>query len=136
MVLRNTLAVVKDEAQVDLSGCMPLIRCKAVQSQGLSIVPRNAAITIVVAHSYHKLPKAAACRSALPSERKPSRSIMSNTIAPIVAESEYSLAVRAAQRRAGRSQLKRSLLVHGQSAVNQHIRQVRVRGPCCCSDLK
>jgi hypothetical protein len=38
--------------------------------------------------------------------------------------------VRAAQCRASRSQLKPSLLVHGHacSAVNQHIRQVRVRG--------
>jgi hypothetical protein len=107
------LAVVKHEAQVDLSGCIPLIRGKAEQSRSLGVVLFNTATTTIVAHSNNILPKAAACRSALSSERKPSRLILGNTTAIHVAESEYSLAVRAAQRRAGRSQLKRSLLVHG-----------------------
>ncbi len=85
----------------------------------------------MVAPSNHNLPKAAARRLALPSKRKPSRFVYSNTIAQNVAAAKYTLAVRAAQRRASSSQLKRSLQVFGNacSAVNQHMRQMRMRGP-------
>ncbi len=41
IVLRNTLTIMKHEAQVVLSVCMPLCRCEAVQSQSLFIVLRN-----------------------------------------------------------------------------------------------
>ena len=99
MVLRNTSAVVKHDAQVDLSACMPLCRCKAVESRSLGIVLRNTTTTVIVARSNHILPKAAARRRALPSQRKPSRCISRNTIAPSVAAGECALAVRAAQRR-------------------------------------
>ncbi len=121
----------KHEAQIVLSFCMPLCRCKAVQSHSLGVVLRNAAQTIIVATSNHNLPKAAARRLALPSKRKPSRFVLGNTKAKQVAEAEYTLAVRAAQRCASRSQLKRSLQVlgHACSALNQHIRKMRVRGP-------
>ena len=40
-VLRNTLAVLKYEAQVELSVYKPLCRCKAVESHSLGIVLRN-----------------------------------------------------------------------------------------------
>jgi hypothetical protein len=40
-VLRNTSAAFKQVAQVDLSVCVSLISCKAVQSHSLGIVPRN-----------------------------------------------------------------------------------------------
>ena len=102
-VLRNTLAVLKHAAQDELSVCMPLIRGKAEQSRSLGIVLRNAAITKAVAKSNHNLPKAAARRSALPSQRKPSLFIFSNTMAHNVAAAECTLAVRAAQRRASLS---------------------------------
>ncbi len=84
----------------------------------------------VVSHSNHKLTKAAARRLALPSKRKPSRFVFGNSKAE-VALAEYALAVRAAQRRSSRSQLKPSLLIldHPWSAIKQHIRQMRVRGP-------
>ncbi len=95
-VLRNTLTVLKHVAQADLSDCMPLLCCKAVESHSLGIVLRNATTTMPVAHSNHKLPKAAARRSALPCKRKPSRVIISNTFAPKVAAAECALAVRAA----------------------------------------
>ncbi len=94
-VLRNAFSVLKPEAQVELSGCMPLRRCKAVESHCLGIVLRNAN-TSCVAPSNHILPKAAARRLALPSERKPSRYICANTIAQNVAAAECALAVRAA----------------------------------------
>jgi hypothetical protein len=110
---------------------MPLIRCKAVESRSFGINLHNAAPTNIVAISNYKLPEAAARRLALPSQRKPSRCILGNTMAIQVEAAEYALAVRAAQRYPGRSQLKPSLhdLGHAWSAVNQHIRQVRVRGP-------
>ncbi len=41
IVLRNTLALLKHDAQVDLSVCIPLISCKAVQSHSFGIVLRN-----------------------------------------------------------------------------------------------
>jgi hypothetical protein len=75
---------------------MPLLRCKAVVLHCLGIVLRNAASTTIVARYNHILPKAAARRRALPSQRKPSRFVFSNTGACNVAEA---LAVRAAQRR-------------------------------------
>jgi hypothetical protein len=78
------------------------IRCKAVQSHSLGVVLRNAAQTIIVAQSNHKLPKAAARRLALPSKRKPSRFVFGNTIAPSEATAKFALAVRAAQRRTRR----------------------------------
>ena len=78
---------------------MPLLCCKAVESHSLGMVLLNAAITTTVARSNHILPKAAARRLALPSERKPSRFVLINTIAHNVAAAEYALAVRAAQRR-------------------------------------
>jgi hypothetical protein len=129
-VLRNTFTVLKHEAQVDLSHCMPLIRGKAEESRSLGFVLRNAATTKRVAESNHKVPKVAARRRALPSQRKPSRCIFRNTIACRVAAAECALAVRAAQRRPSRSQLKRSpqVLGHAWSAFKQHARQVRVRG--------
>ncbi len=40
-VLRNTSAVMKHAAQLVLSACMPLCRCKAVESRSLGIVLRN-----------------------------------------------------------------------------------------------
>jgi hypothetical protein len=43
IVLRNTLTVLEHEAQVVLSDCMPLCRCKAPQSSSLCIVLRSAA---------------------------------------------------------------------------------------------
>jgi hypothetical protein len=98
IVLRNIFTVVIHEAQVVLSACMPLIRCKAVPSHSLSIVLRNAQSRIV-AFSNHKLPKAAAHRLALPSQRKPSRYIFSNAPAVDIAATESALAVCAAQRR-------------------------------------
>ena len=91
IVRRNTFAGLKHDAQVVLSACMPLIRGKTVQSRSLGIVLRNAAITKIVAHSNHKLPKAAARRSALPSKHKPSRLILGNTVAIQVAAAECSL---------------------------------------------
>jgi hypothetical protein len=94
VVLHNTSAVIKHDAQAVLSDCMPLRRCKAVESHRLGMVLRNAATTIIVARSNHKLPKAAARRLALPSERKPSRLVFGNTIAINVAATEYTLAVR------------------------------------------
>jgi hypothetical protein len=97
---------------------MPLFCCKAVESHSLGIeimVLLNAATTIIVARSNHKLPIAAARRLALPSERKPSRFVFGNTMAKKVAAAEYALAGRAAQRRASRSQRKRSLLVFGET---------------------
>ena len=75
---------------------MPLCCCKAVESHCLGIVLRNAAITMPEAHSNHKLPKAATRRLALPPERKPSRYILWNTMAPNIAAAECALAVRAA----------------------------------------
>ena len=93
IVLRNTSALIKHAAQVDLSVRIPLCRCKAVESRSLGIVLRNAATTKVAAPSNHKLPKAAARRRALPSQRKPSRCILSHTMAKNVAEAEYALAV-------------------------------------------
>ena len=98
LVLRNTLAALKHEAQVELSVCKPLCRGKAVESHSLGKVLRNTP-TQCVAPSNHKLPKAAARRHALPSQRKPSRLVLSNTTAPNVAEAEYALAVRTTQRR-------------------------------------
>jgi hypothetical protein len=95
-VLRNTLAVIKHAAQVDLSGFVPLCRCKAVESHSLGIVLRNAATTIVLTLSNHKLPKAAARRRALPSQRKPSGFVCSNAIAIQVAPAECTPAVHAA----------------------------------------
>jgi TPR repeat protein len=68
------------------------IRCKAVQSHSLGVVLRNAAQTIIVATSNHKLPKAAARRLALPSKRKPSRVVFGNAKAPSEAAAEYRLA--------------------------------------------
>jgi hypothetical protein len=102
---------------------MPLRRCKSEKSHSLPVP--------VVAQCKNILPKAAARRRALPSQRKPSRYISRNTMAHIVAAAECALAVRAAQRRAIRSKRKLSLLVlgHAWSAVHQHIRHVRVRGP-------
>jgi hypothetical protein len=128
-VLRNTLALLKHDAQVVLSDCIPLCRCKAVESHSLGMVLRNAAITKLVAQSNYILPEAAARRLALPSQRKPSRCIFRNTTAPNVAAAECALAVRAAQRTPSRSQRKPSLHVlrHACSAVNQHIRKMRVR---------
>ena len=99
-VPRNTVTILKHDAQPELSECMPLLSCKAPESRSLGIVPRNAAKTTVVAHSNHKLPKAAARRLALPSERKPSRFVFGNTIAHNVAAAKCTLAVRAAQHRA------------------------------------
>jgi hypothetical protein len=109
---------------------MPLFHCKAEESHSLGIVLRNTATTIIVALSNNILPKAAARRLALPSKRKPSRFVFGNTIACNVAEAECTLAVRAAQRRASRRQLKRSIQAPGNawSAVNQHMRKIRVRG--------
>jgi hypothetical protein len=60
---------------------MPLLCCKAVESHSLGIVLRNTPSRIV-AQSNHILPEAAARRLALPSQRKPSRFVCSNTIAP------------------------------------------------------
>ncbi len=77
-VLRNTSAKLKHVAQFDLSACMPLISCKAPESHSLGMVLCNAAKTKPAARSNHKLPKAAARRRALPSERKPSRYIFRN----------------------------------------------------------
>ena len=129
IVPRNTFAILKHEAQVVLSGCIPLCRCKTEESHSLGMVLCNAN-TNLVARSNHKLPKAAARRLALPSQRKPSRSVFGGTKAPNVAAAEQPLAVCAAQRRPGRSQLKRPVQVNGHacSAVNQHIRKMRVRG--------
>ena len=53
-----------------------------------------------MALSEKNAPKAAARRIALPSERKPSRFVYSNTTAIGVAVAEFTLAARAAQRRA------------------------------------
>ena len=53
----------------------------------------------IVARSNHKLPEAAARRSALPRKRKPSPDIFSNTNAVNEAAAESALAVCAAQRR-------------------------------------
>jgi hypothetical protein len=86
--------------------------------------------TKVVASSNHGLPEAAARSLALPSQRQPFRSIFGNTPTCKVAAAKGALAVRAAQRRASCSQLKRALaiLVHACSAVAQHFRQEGVRG--------
>jgi hypothetical protein len=135
-VLRFTYTKIKHVAQAELSSYMPLCRCKSEESHSLGSVPRNAAYTIEAAHANNKLPKAAARRLALTSQRKPSRIICGNTMSPNgrcaedVAAAECALAVRAAQRRTIRSKSKRSLPVlgHAWSAPNQHIRQVRVRG--------
>jgi hypothetical protein len=117
-VLRNTFSEIKHVAHITLSACKPLIRCNAEESHSLGNILRNAAQTKEVAISIHILPKVAARRLALPSQRKPSRYIYSNTKAPSVAAAECTLAVRAAQRRAIRSQLKRPLhvLAHACSA--------------------
>ena len=40
-VLRNTFSVLKHDAQVVLSFCIPLLCCKAVPSDGLCSVLRN-----------------------------------------------------------------------------------------------
>ncbi len=80
---------------------MPLNPCKAENLHSFGNVLRNAAITnitTVVAHSNHILPKAAARRRALPSQRKPSRIIQGHAIDSSVAAAEYALAERAAQR--------------------------------------
>ena len=77
-VLGNTLTVLKHVGQVALSGCKPLRCCKAVESHSLGIVLRNAQ-PVRVAPSDNLLPKAAARRRALPSQRKPSRFIFGNT---------------------------------------------------------
>jgi hypothetical protein len=79
-VLRNTFVVLKHEAQAGLSGCIPLRRCKAVESRSLGKVSRNAQ-SPMEAQSNCMLPKAAARRLALPSQRKPFRYIFRNTIA-------------------------------------------------------
>ena len=109
---------------------MPLPCCKAVESHSLGKVPRNT-LAETVAPSNHILPKAAARRLALPSQRKPSRYILRSTVSPHVAAAECALAVRAAQRRASCSQLKRALVILGNawSAVDQHVREKRVRRP-------
>jgi hypothetical protein len=91
---------------------MPLSRCQAVVSRCHGIVLRNNK-TIPVAQSNRILPKAAARRSALPCQRKPSRFIYRNTIAPNVAAAENAFAVRAAKLRACRSQFKRPLRISG-----------------------
>ncbi len=80
-VLRNTFAVLNHEAQLDLSACMPLLFCKSEESHSLGIILRDAATTIVVALSNRQLPKAAARHLAIPSQRKPSRFVFSNTMA-------------------------------------------------------
>ena len=41
-VLRNALAELEHAAQVELSGCKPLCRCKAEESQSRCIVLSNA----------------------------------------------------------------------------------------------
>ena len=107
----------------------PLCRCKAVQSQSLGIVLINAQ-PLIIALSNKKLHKAAARRLALPSERKPSRFVCSNTAAIDVAAAECTFAVRADQHRASRSKLKCLLLIlqDAWSAVKAHARHVRVRG--------
>jgi hypothetical protein len=132
MVLSNTITIAKHAPQVALSGCVPLCRCKSKPPHSLGIVLRNTltATSRIVARSERKLPEAAARRSALPRERKPSPDILSNTSAVDEAAAESALAVRAAQRRPATGKLKRSLLIlrHVRSAVNQQARQERVRG--------
>jgi hypothetical protein len=83
----------------------------------------------MVAPSNHKLPEAAARRSALPRKRKPSPHIFSNTSAVDEAVAESALAVRAAQRRPTTGKLKRSLLIlrHVRSAFIQQAGQEGVR---------
>jgi len=129
IVLRNTFTDVKHDAQVALSLCMPLCRCKAVESHSLRIVLRNT-LTIIVPHSNYILPETAARSLALPSQRQSFPYVCSNTFAKEVAAAECALAVRAAQRRASFGQLERSLFILGnaRSAVNQHVREKRVRG--------
>jgi hypothetical protein len=64
---------------------MPLNPCKAEKLHSFGNVSRNAAktnITFIVALSKHMLPKAAARRLALPSQRKPSRFIQGHTTFP------------------------------------------------------
>jgi hypothetical protein len=82
-----------------------------------------------VASSNHKLPEAAAHRSALLRKRKPSLDIFNNTSAENEAAAKSALAVRAAQRRPATRKLKRSLLIprHVRSAFKQQARQERVR---------
>jgi hypothetical protein len=109
---------------------MPLCRCKAVESHSLGIVLRNAATTH---HRSTLQPQTAQSSCPPPRSPFPAQALslrLQQHHSPNVAAAECALAVRAAQRRASRSQLKRSLHVlgHAWSAVNQHIRQVRVRG--------
>ena len=108
---------------------MPLCRCKAVESHSFRMVLGNTP-TIIVARSNYILPKAAARSLALPSQRQSFPYVCSNTVVKEVAAAECALAVRAAQRRASFGQLERSLHILGdtRSAVNQHVREKRVRG--------
>ena len=80
---------------------MPLNPRKAEKLHSFGNVSRKAAktnITVIVARSDHQLPKAAARRLAVPSQRKPSRIVQGHTIDSSVAAAECALAVRAAQR--------------------------------------
>ncbi len=108
---------------------MPLCRCKAVDSHSLRIVHPNT-LTSIVACSNRKLTEAAARSLALPSQRQSFPYVCSDTFAKEVAAAECALAVRAAQRRASFGQLERCLFILGdaRSAVNQHVREKRVRG--------
>jgi hypothetical protein len=129
IVLRNTSTSLKHDARVELSVCMPLCRCKFEPSHSLGIVLSNIP-SCIVAHSHHKLPEAAARRSALPRKRKPSPDIFSNTSAFNEAAAESALAVRAAHRRPATVKLKRSLLIFWYvcSAVKQQAQGKCVRG--------
>ena len=128
IVLSNTLTKLNHKAQVALSACMPLCRCKSDPSHSLGIVLSNTK-SCTVALSNHKLPEAAARRSALPRKRKPSPDIFSNTSAEDEAAAESALAVRAAQRRPTTGKLKRSLRIlrHVRSAFKQQAGRKRVR---------
>jgi hypothetical protein len=134
IILSNTSTILKPVAQVVLSACIPLCRCKSPPSHSLGIVLSNTN-TYIVAPSNHKLPEAAARRSALPRKRKPSPDIFSNTSALDETAAESSLAVRAAQRRPATGILKRSLpiLRHVRSADKQQAGQEGVRDACCSS---
>ena len=127
-VLRNTSTVLKHDAQVALSLCMPLCRCKAVESRSPCTVFSNTP-TIMGALPNRILPEAAAHSLALHSQRKSFPYVCSDTFAKDVAAAECALAVRAAQRRASFCQLERSLRILGdaRSAVNQHVREKRVQ---------
>ena len=128
IVLGNTSTFLTHDAQVALSVCIPLCCCKAPPSTSLRLVLGNTT-SCSVALSNHKLPEAAARRSALPRKRKPSPHIFSNTSAVDEAAAESALAVRAAQRRPTTGKLKRSLLIlrHVRSAFKQQGGQEGVR---------